>query len=207
MTEMTSAVERITKAALVGTSEINRGAPGGADARSDRLAELLGACASGDRAAFKDLYDETSRLLFGIVVTVLRDREIAQEVTQEVYVTIWRKAASFDVARGNPLPWMRSIARNRAIDRIRAERARGFVQYTDEVPDIADIGPGAETSLDAVVVRRALEKLRPEYRKALLLSYFKGYTNAELAELLDIPVGTAKTWLRRGLQDLKAELG
>ena len=176
------------------------------DADTRELAILLRASGRGDRAAFKALYEQTSSMLFGLLVTILRDREISREVAQEVYVTIWRRAKTFDAERGNPISWMRTIARTRATDRIRAERARSCVLFTDEVPDIADLSPGAEASVDAVAVRRALETLRPEYRKVLLLSYFKGYSNTELAALLEIPVGTAKTWVRRGLEDLKTAL-
>ncbi len=175
-------------------------------ARKVLLAGLLTECGQGDRRAFKQLYELTASTIFGLLVTVLRDREVAREVAQEVYVTVWKKSSTFDRDKGNALSWMSTIARNRAIDRIRAERARGFVQFTDEVPDMADLGPSAEVSADAVAVRRALGNLRPEYRKAVLLSYFNGYTNSELADVMEIPVGTAKTWIRRGLQDLKEAL-
>ena len=171
-----------------------------------RLAHLLDACANGDRAAFRQFYDLTSRFLFGLITTILRDREQAEEITQEVYVTIWKKAGSFDAVKGNPMTWIATIARNRAIDRLRAERSRGFVAFTDDVPDLADESQSAELSADALVVRKVLDTLRPEFRQALLLSYFKGYTNSELAEVLDVPLGTAKTWVRRGLEALREAL-
>ncbi len=171
-----------------------------------RLAELLTQCADKDRAAFRRLYDLSSRFVFGIVKAVLPDGEMAEDVAQEVYVTIWRRASSFDADKGNPLAWMAAIARNRAIDRLRAERTRGFVSFTDEVPELASDDPSAELSVDALVVRRLLDDLRPEFREALLLTYFKGYTHTELAGIMNVPVGTAKSWVRRGLTALKEAL-
>jgi RNA polymerase sigma-70 factor (ECF subfamily) len=171
-----------------------------------RMAKLIGACATGDRPAFRQLYDLSARFVFGIVLAIVREREAAAEVAQDVYVSIWQRAESFDAKKGNPLAWMAAIARNRAIDRLRADRVRGFVTATDEVPDIAGNDPPAGLLVDAIALRRALDDLRPDFRKALLLSYFKGYSHVELAGALDIPVGTAKSWVRRGLAALKEAL-
>lgn len=185
---------------------LDGGALADAAQRNAFLNQLLSDCGSGNRAAFRRLYDLTSRFVFGLATTVLRDRQIAEEVAQEVYVTIWKKAASYNKAKGNPMAWIGAIARNRAIDRLRAERARGFIDFTDEVPDLADDSLSAEMAADAIAVRRVIDGLRPEFRKALLLSYFNGYTNAELAEVLDVPIGTAKSWVRRGLAAVKEAL-
>jgi RNA polymerase sigma-70 factor, ECF subfamily len=174
--------------------------------RQRRMAELIGACAAGDRPAFRRLYDLSSRFVCGIILAILRDNEMAAEVAQEVYVSIWQRAGSFDDETRNPLAWIAAIARNRAIDRLRAERARGFIAATDELPDIAGDYPPAGLLVEAVAARRALADLRPEFRRALLLSYFKGYTHTELAGALDVPVGTAKSWVRRGLAALKEAL-
>lgn len=185
-----------------------------ADARCDagaeqrrKLAELLVAAGTGDRAAFRRLYDLSVRFVFGVVVAVIRDQQMAEEVAQEVYVTIWKRARVFDSEKGNALGWMAAIARNRAIDRLRAERVRGFVAFTDQVPDLVDDGARDDLTLETLAVRRVLKDLRPEFRQALLLSYFQGYTHTELAAALDIPVGTAKSWVRRGLAALKEGLG
>jgi len=176
------------------------------DERRRQIAELIGACAAGDRPAFRRLYDLSSRFVCGIIRAILRDSEMVAEVAQEVYVSIWQRAGSFDDETRNPLAWIAAIARNRAIDRLRAERARGFIAATDELPDIADDYPPAGLLVEAVAARRALADLRPEFRRALLLSYFKGYTHTELARALDVPVGTAKSWVRRGLAALKVAL-
>lgn len=171
-----------------------------------RLTALLCACGEGDRAAFRALYEKTSPKVFGIVCLVVRDRTVAEEVTQDVYVQIWTSAARYRPETGSALAWIAAIARNKAIDRLRADRARGFVAFTDEVPDIAGPGDLAELSIDAGRVREIMAGLRPDYRRALLLAYFQGYTSAELAERLGIPVGTAKSWLRRGLAALREAL-
>ncbi len=186
--------------------------PDSASSRADRseqrrrLTELIDACAAGDRAAFRRLYDLSSRFVFGVVLAILRDSGMAEEVAQEVYISVWKRARSFDTDKGNPRAWIAAIARNRAIDRLRAERARGFISYTDEVPDIAGDAPPADLTVDAITVRRALADLRPEFRNALLLTYFKGYTHSELAGVMNVPVGTAKSWVRRGLAALKEAL-
>src|SRR5262245_6129038 len=177
-----------------------------ADERRRQIAELIGACAAGDRPAFRRLYDLSSRFVCGIIRAILRDNEMMAEVAQEVYVSIWQRAGSFDDATRNPLAWIAAIARNRAIDRLRAERARGFIVATDELPDIAGDDPPAGLLVEAVAARRALADLRPEFRRALLLSFFKGYNHTELAGVLGVPVGTAKSWVRRGLAALKEVL-
>lgn len=198
---------------LTPSSERDRDQGGfGAKPRADRseqrrrLTELLEACAAGDRAAFRRLYDLSSRFVFGVILAILRDAQMAEDVAQEVYISVWKRAGSFDAGKGNPLAWMAAIARNRAIDRLRAERARGFISYTDQVPDIAGDAPPADLTVDAITVRRALADLRPEFRNALLLTYFKGYTHSELAGVMNVPVGTAKSWVRRGLAALKEAL-
>ena len=171
-----------------------------------RLAQLIEACGKGDRVAFRRLYDLSARFTFGVIQAVLRDAEMAEEVAQEVYVSVWKRASSFDTEKGNPLAWMAAIARNRAIDRLRAERARGFVSYSDDVPDIVDDAAPADLTVDALAVRKVLADLRPEFRQALLLTYFQGYTHSELAGVLNVPVGTAKSWVRRGLSALQEAL-
>lgn len=175
----------------------------GAAEQSRELAELLEACAREDRIAFRRFYELSSRYVFGVTLAILRDRETASEVAQETYVRIWRRASQFNLNSGNPLSWIGSIARNCAIDRLRSDRARGFVEFSDEVPDIAAGPDPAIQMLDSMVIRRLLEELRPEYRRAILLCYFQGYSYNELATVLDVPTGTAKSWVRRGLAALK----
>ncbi len=171
-----------------------------------QLGWLLAACAKGDRAAFRRLYELTSRQVFGITSAVLRDRGLAEEVAQEVYLSIWRQASRFDGKRGSAFSWVASIARNRAIDRLRAERARGFVEYTDTLPELALHPENGLGSVEALALRTALDGLRAEYRRAVLLNYFQGYSHSELAKVLGVPVGTAKSWVSRGLTALREAL-
>ncbi len=175
-------------------------------AQRREIAEDLVLTGQGDRAAFRRLYSAVSRFVFGILLTVLRDRAIADDVAQEVFVAIWRRASSFDPEKGNPQAWIASITRNRAIDRLRADRARGFVTFTDELPELGDDRADPALSMDALALRRAMADLKPEYRKALVLAYFNGYTHSELAAVLDVPVGTAKSWVRRGLSAMREAL-
>ncbi len=170
------------------------------------LAELITSCAMGDRAAFRRLYDQTVRFVFSIVRSVLNDSTMAEEAAQEVYLTIWKRASSFNTNNGTPLAWIGTIARNGAIDFLRAERARGFISYSAEIPDIACDDRSAHLTVEAIAVRRALANLRPDFRNALMLSYFKGYTHAELAVVLDVPMGPAKSWVQRGLAALNKAL-
>lgn len=170
---------------------------------SASLAAMLTACASDDRKAFRDLYAATASKVFGIVCMVIYDRAVAEEVTQEVYLQIWRRAKTFDPATGHPMAWIASIARNKAIDRLRADRSRGFVAFSNEVPEIADHRNGQDARAEVLAIQKGLAQLRPEYRDILLLAYFQGYTQEEAATALGIPVGTAKTWLKRGLTALR----
>lgn len=170
------------------------------------LSRLLESCATGDRHAFRQVYDITSRRVFGIVLSIVKDKGIAEEVAQEIYVRLWRRLAQHGAPHKNPSAWIAAMARNKAIDRLRSDRVRGFVGFTDDVPDIADDGPDAVERIDAMAVRRALSALRPEYRKVLLLSYFRGYTQSEMSEILETPVGTVKSWMTRGVEELRNAL-
>lgn len=193
----------VTKLVPRSQRTVRAGGKMGTAEQSRKLADLLEACARADRVAFRSFYDLSSRYVFGVTLAILRDREVASEVAQETYVRIWRRAHQFDPNGGNPLSWIGSIARNCAIDRLRSDRARGFVEFSDRVPDIAGGDDPATQMLDSMVIRRLLDDLRPEYRRALLLCYFQGYSYNELATVLDVPIGTAKSWVRRGLAALK----
>ena len=159
-----------------------------ATASGQALAELLRRCARGDEAAFAELYDATSRRLFGLVLRIVRDHAMSEEVTQEVYLDIWRTSARFDPSRGSALSWMMTIAHRTAVDRVRSSEA-------------------AQASLEAQRVRRALATLTDAQRSAVELAYLGGYTHTEVAALLDLPLGTAKTRIRDGLIRLRDTMG
>lgn len=173
----------------------------------EHVIELLERVAKRDRQAFRQLYDETSSFVFGVVRTVLRQRDWAEEATQDVYVTIWSKASDFDPKRGRPHAWLATLARNRAIDRLRRERSNGLAELRVEPADEFEPLASGELSVESVIVRRALAALKTEYRQALLLAYFQGCSHSELAAALDIPLGTAKSRVKRGLAQLREAVG
>ena len=180
------------------------------DAGAD-LAALLTRCARADEQAFADLYDATARRVHGLVLRVVRDPAQAEEVTQEVYLQVWRTATRFDATKGSALSWLMTLAHRRAVDRVRAAEAASrqdttYHQRTQVVPHDAT-AEAAETSLEARRVRAALAELTTVQREALELAYFGGYTHTEVATMLDLPVGTAKTRIRDGLIRLRDAMG
>ena len=177
----------------------------------DALAELLRRSGLGDEAAFSELYDAVAPRLYGLVLRVVRDPSQAEEVTQEVLVEIWRQSARFDRSLGTPLSWMMTIAHRRAVDRVRSAEASGrrettYHQQTHVVAHDAT-AEAAQTNLEGKRVRQALEHLTDTQRGALELAYFGGYTHTEVATMLGIPLGTAKTRIRDGLIRLRDALG
>lgn len=191
------------------TSSSGEGEP--SDECAARLPGLLAAAARGDQEAFAQVYDLTSVRVYGMVLRVVRDRAQAAEVTQEVYLQVWREAARFDPAVGAALGWLLMIAHRRAVDRVRAAEsaARREDRYASTQTDRAydQAAEQAQANLDAQRVRRALDELTEVQRDALRLAYFGGYTHREVADLLHIPVGTAKTRIRDGLIRLRDTLG
>lgn len=183
---------------------MNAPSPGAAE-----LAQLLARASAGDQSAFRDFYERTSSKLFGVIVRILVERNESEDVLQEVYVTIWRKAAEFDSARASPVTWAVTIARNRAIDRLRARASRPAAPL-DEAAEVRDEAPGADVLIDsdraATRVRAALATLEPRHAAAIRSCYYEGTTYDELAAREGIPVGTLKSWVRRGLIRMKAEL-
>ena len=181
-------------------------APAGPD-----LADLLRRSARGDEDAFAALYDATSRRVYGLVLRVVRDPAMSEEVAQEVYLDVWRQSARFDPDRGNALSWLLTIAHRTAVDRVRSSEASrrrddAHVAATREV-DFDTTAETAHASLEAQRVRRALTTLTDAQRNAVELAYLGGYTHTEVARLLDVPLGTAKTRIRDGLIRLRDTLG
>ena len=179
-----------------------------AEAFSEELSQLLARCALSDRKAFERLYKATSAQLYGLILRIVKDRELSSEVLQEGYVKIWTHAAEFQADRAKPMTWMGAIIRNQAIDFIR--RSTNRPQATDLVEELhwlADDAAGPQELVSQAQQNQALhdciERLQGAQRKALLLAYFDGMTHDELAQHLDTPLGTVKSWLRRGLLRLK----
>lgn len=173
--------------------------------------KLLAAAAAGDEQAFAHLYDQTSARVYGLVLRVLRDDAQAAEVTQDVYVQIWRESARFEPGRGSAMSWMLTIAHRRAVDRARASEAtrqrddRYATRETDRSYD--QVSEQAQSNIEATSVREALSALTDIQRDAVRLAYFEGYTYREVAALLNIPLGTAKTRIRDGLARLRDAMG
>jgi RNA polymerase sigma-70 factor (ECF subfamily) len=174
-------------------------------------AALLARCALGDQAAFAELYDRVAPRIYGLVRKVVRNPAISEEVAQEVLLEIWRLSARFDPERGSALGWMLAIAHRRAIDRVRSQEASDRREATYSVGSVTVVHDQtvdrAEQSLDRHRVRGALATLTDVQRRSIELAYFGGYTHTEVAALLDIPVGTAKTRIRDGLIRLRDHLG
>lgn len=175
------------------------------------LATLLNRSARGDQTAFAELYDATARRVHGLVLRVVRDPAQAEEVTQEVFLQVWRTAARYDEQQGSALAWLMTLAHRRAVDRVRSAEAASrqdttYHQRTHAVPHDTT-AEAAESSLEARRVRTALAELTTAQREALELAYFGGYTHTEVATMLDLPVGTAKTRIRDGLIRLRDAMG
>jgi len=172
----------------------------------DALSALMSRVATGERAALRQLYEATSAKLFAVCLRILSDREEAEDVLQEVYVTIWRRADRFDAGRASVMTWVSTIARNRSIDRL---RARGPLAYADQVEEleIPDGQVGAEALLEAKGERgrlnNCLSELDDRTAKVIRTAFFEGVTYEALARRMDTPLGTVKSWVRRGLAKLK----
>lgn len=175
------------------------------------LAGCLRRSARGDEQAFAELYDATSARVHGLVLRVIRDPAQAEEVTQEVFLQVWRTAARFDEAKGSALAWLMTLAHRRAVDRVRAAVAvtrqdTSYHQNSQTLPHDST-AEAVEASMEARRVRSALLELTSVQREALELAYFGGYTHTEVATMLDLPVGTAKTRIRDGLIRLRDAMG
>jgi RNA polymerase sigma-70 factor (ECF subfamily) len=174
-------------------------------------AELLHRVALGDEAAFSRLYDDVSPRLFGLIRRVVRDVAMSEEVLQEVFVEIWRQATRFDARRGSANGWLCTIAHRRAVDTVRSSEAarqrdadEGLLRWEEQVVDVQEEGI---MRVETQRVRTAMRSLTPLQADAIRLAYFGGYTHREVASLLDIPVGTAKTRIRDGMIVLRDMLG
>jgi RNA polymerase sigma-70 factor (ECF subfamily) len=185
--------------------------PEGHGSAQSRLAELLKRSARGDEAAFAEWYDATAARAYGLAVRVLRDRAQAEEVTQESYLDCWRHAARYDPAKGSAVAWLLTVVHRKAVDRVRSAEAseRRDAAYGRRDAAVAhdETSEAATASIEATRVRAALADLTNKQREAVELAFLGGYTHTEVASLLDLPVGTAKTRIRDGLIRLRDALG
>ena len=178
------------------------------DANRSLIAAALGRIPAGDRTALQTVYRLTSAKLFGVCLRILGERGEAEDVLQEVYVTVWRKAADFDASRASPMTWLIAIARNRSIDRLRASRQSRNMEPIDEATDVADSAALADSALagaqEHVRLHGCLEGLATHERAALRGAFFDGNTYEDLAARMKVPLGTMKSWIRRAMIKLKA---
>lgn len=175
----------------------------------EELAEALTRTGRQDARAFRHLYRLTSAKLFGVCLRICGERRAAEDVLQEVYLTIWNRSRSYDSSRGSPIAWLAAIARNRAIDWRRSHPIRPEAQI-DAAREVADDHPAADTAIETGqeqdILLRHLDDLEPRQREAIRAAFFEGLTYTELAEREGVPLGTMKSWVRRGLLRLRERL-
>jgi RNA polymerase sigma-70 factor, ECF subfamily len=170
------------------------------------LVSLLEAVATGDRASFHTLYRRTASSLFGVALSILRRRDLAEDVVQESYLRIWKNAGQFRADRGTPMTWMITIVRNLAIDRLRsAAQERNEDDVLDTIAaDLPDPVMALADREDEARLARAIAALDPDKRALLVAAYIRGESRAELARRFNAPVNTIKTWLHRTVAELRA---
>jgi RNA polymerase sigma-70 factor (ECF subfamily) len=175
-------------------------------AEVEPLAELLARTALGERAAFARLYQATSAKLFAVALRILRREDWAEEVLQECYVSVWRHAPDYRASLAGPMTWMTSIVRNRCLDWLRRPNPEPLPEDFLENIESENPGPLAELerTKDASALARCLRGLEPRQRQAIALAFYDGLSHAELARHLREPLGTVKTWVRRGLARLRS---
>lgn len=174
------------------------------------LGTALIATGAEDRRAFQEVYSRTSAKLFGICLRICGDRQGAEDVLHEVYLKVWKQAGAWDPSRGTAITWLATIARNRAIDWRRTQNVRRATSIDDAVANIIDLSPSVELAMVASErscnLQHGLRALRPHQRDAIREAFFDGATYAELAAARDVPLGTVKSWVRRGLAQMKLQL-
>lgn len=175
------------------------------------LLEPMRRMAKGDHGALGQCYDAMGPVVFSLAVRMLRDRQAAEDVSQDIFVQVWRQAGNYDTSRGTPEAWIMMIARTRILDRLRS-RSAGIVlkPVGENLPDAPDATDWPEdlavTREDAVYVREALAELPEDQKQAVELAFFDGLTHVEISEKLNVPLGTIKTRIRLGLLKIKDRL-
>jgi RNA polymerase sigma-70 factor, ECF subfamily len=179
--------------------------------RADHLRGLMDRVSQGDRGAFESLYDATSPMVHGTALRVLRDPDLAAEVTQDVMIEVWRTAHRFDPARGGVVAWIATMAHRRAVDRVRSVQAQrnrdGLVAARDYDPPHDLVAEAVEHTLDQARVQHCLETLTDLQREAVVRAYYGGRTYREVADDVAAPLPTVKSRIRDGLNRLRTCLG
>ena len=170
-------------------------------------AELVQGLQLHDEQAFSFLYDHYSKALFSIILPIIQQQELAEDVLQEVFVKIWQNIKLYDVSKGRLYTWMLNIARNQAIDRTRSKDFNNRSKTTELSETVYNNTQGPEAKIDDVGLTKTLSQLPDESRKLLELVYYQGYTQEEIANMLNIPLGTVKTRIRTTIIHLRKILG
>jgi RNA polymerase sigma-70 factor (ECF subfamily) len=179
----------------------------------DRDAELIDLIARGDQEAVRELYRRHGRMVYGIALSICRNASTAEEVTQDVFLRVWTKAATYNTEKARVVSWLGRIARNGAIDALRKARVRegrtSSVDPEESSPDLHPVDPADTVELSRLrqLIRGAVDALPPEHRRALELAFFQGLSHSEIAEKLGHPLGTVKTRIRDALRTLRGKLG
>lgn len=171
-------------------------------------AELIGRMSNGDQSALAEFYDQSSRMVFGMVMRVVNDRSAAEEVTLDAFHQVWRQARNFDPDRGRPSSWLITIARNRAIDRLRSTRWNRQEQTPLEevMPFLAETDTPEHSACayeQQKLVRTALAQLNADQRQLIEIAFFSGLTHQQISATLNLPLGTVKTRIRAGMMKLR----
>ena len=165
--------------------------------------ELVSLLKQREEHAFNYLYDHYSGSLYSVIVSIVPDRELANDLLQEVFIKIWRQIESYDNAKGRLFTWMLNVARNTSIDVVRSKNFQQSQQNRELTENVHEEGGSVQTNTDKIGLRKIVHKLKDEYRVLVELSYFEGYTQDEISKMLKIPLGTVKTRLRTALIQLK----
>ncbi|ANK11894.1 sigma-70 family RNA polymerase sigma factor [Erythrobacter neustonensis] len=172
------------------------------------LQEAMARLAAGDQSALEEVYRATRVKLYGITLRILGDPKEAEDALQDVYVNLWQRADRYDPTRASPIAWLAAFARNRAIDRLRTGKVRQGAVPVEEAAPLADENPLADMLLvdaeQTAQIHKCLGALDARTQGHIRAAFFEGYTYAQLAENADVPLGTMKSWIRRGLQRLRA---
>ena len=180
--------------------------PSTSEAR-EALRAAMARLAGGDKSALEEIYSATRVKLFGICLRILGDRKEAEDALQDVYINLWQRADRYDPERASPISWLATFARNRAIDRLRTGKVRGGAVPVEEAAPLPDEAPLADALLidaeKAAQIHTCIQTLDEKAQTYIRAAFFDGNTYAQLAEKADVPLGTMKSWIRRGLMKLR----
>lgn len=165
--------------------------------------ELVYLLKKREQSAFSYLYDNYSGALYTVILAIVPDREMANDVLQEVFVKIWKQIESYDDNKGRLFTWMMNISRNASIDTVRSKNYQNSKQNRELTESVYDSSGSTNTNTDKIGLRKLVHQLKDEYKVLVELSYFQGFTQEEISKMLEIPLGTVKTRLRTALIQLR----